>query len=37
MQKITKESYANTLKGRDATYGTNMNYFRYLYSPEGRR
>jgi len=31
------ESYANTLKGRDATYSTNMDYFRYLYSPEGRR
>ncbi|MGI0529731.1 protease modulator HflC [Treponema socranskii] len=31
------ESYANTLKGRDATYSTNMDYFRYLYSSEGRR
>ena len=31
------ESYANTLTNRDATYSTNMDYFRYLYSPEGRR
>ena len=31
------ESYKNTLKGYDATYSTNMDYFRYLYSSDGRR
>ncbi|MBQ9494388.1 MAG: protease modulator HflC [Treponema sp.] len=30
------ESYANTLKNYDATYSTNMDYFRYLYSANGR-
>jgi membrane protease subunit HflC len=31
------ESYKNTLKGYDATYSTNMDYFKYLYSADGRR
>ncbi|MCK9170889.1 MAG: protease modulator HflC, partial [Treponema sp.] len=31
------ESYKNTLKGYDATYSTNMDYFKYLYSANGRR
>ncbi len=31
------ESYKQTLKGYDATYSTNMDYFRYLYSSDGRR
>lgn len=30
------ESYKETLKGRAATYSTNMDYFKYLYSPNGR-
>lgn len=31
------ESYKRTLKDYDATYSTNMDYFKYLYSPDGRR
>lgn len=31
------ESYKQTLKGYDATYSTNMDYFRYLYSSDGKR
>ncbi|MBR7064028.1 MAG: protease modulator HflC [Treponema sp.] len=31
------ESYKTTLKDYEATYSTNMDYFRYLYSPDGRR
>ena len=31
------ESYKKTLAGSDATYSTNMDYFKYLYSPEGKR
>ena len=31
------ESYKQSLKGYDATYSTNMDYFRYLYSSDGRR
>lgn len=31
------ESYKQTLKGYDATYSTNMDYFNYLYSPNGNR
>ncbi len=31
------ESYKQTLKGYDATYSTNMDYFNYLYSPDGNR
>lgn len=30
------ESYKTTLKDFDATYSTNMDYFKYLYSPNGR-
>lgn len=30
------ESYKNTLKDYDATYSTNMDYFKYLYSADGR-
>jgi membrane protease subunit HflC len=31
------ESYKKTLPKFDATYSTNMEYFRYLYAPNGRR
>ena len=31
------ESYKQSLKGYDATYSTNMDYFKYLYSSDGRR
>ena len=31
------ESYKTTLPSFDATYSTNMDYFDYLYSPDGRR
>lgn len=31
------ESYKSTLKNYDATYSTNMDYFKYLYSADGRR
>jgi modulator of FtsH protease HflC len=31
------ESYKNTLKDYDATYSTNMDYFKYLYSADGKR
>ncbi|HAH63256.1 MAG TPA: protease modulator HflC [Treponema sp.] len=31
------ESYKSTLKDYDATYSTNMDYFKYLYSADGRR
>ncbi|MDE5898517.1 MAG: protease modulator HflC [Treponemataceae bacterium] len=31
------ESYKSTLAGYDATYSTNMDYFKYLYSADGRR
>jgi membrane protease subunit HflC len=31
------ESYKNTLGNFDATYSTNMDYFRYLYSADGKR
>lgn len=30
------ESYKKTLKGADATYSTNMDYFKYLYNADGR-
>ncbi|GMO45331.1 MAG: protease modulator HflC [Termitinemataceae bacterium] len=30
------ESYRNTVPGFDKTLSTNMDYFRYLYSPQGR-
>lgn len=30
------ESYKSTLKDSNATYSTNMDYFKYLYSPNGR-
>lgn len=30
------ESYKQTMKGFDATYSTNMDYFKYLYSANGR-
>lgn len=30
------ESYKTTLKDSNATYSTNMDYFKYLYSPSGR-
>lgn len=30
------ESYKDVMTGRNATYSTNMDYFRYLYSPAGR-
>jgi membrane protease subunit HflC len=31
------ESYKQTMPKFDATYSTNMEYFRYLYAPNGRR
>jgi len=31
------ESYKNTLKDANATYSTNMDYFKYLYSADGKR
>ena len=31
------ESYKKTLREYDATYSTNMDYFKYLYSPEGTK
>ena len=31
------ESYKNTMQGFDTTYSTDMDYFKYLYSSEGRR
>lgn len=31
------ESYKQTLGKTETTYSTNMNYFDYLYSPEGKR
>ena len=31
------ESYKNTMQGFDTTYSTGMDYFKYLYSSEGRR
>lgn len=31
------ESYKKTMPKFDATYSTNMEYFRYLYAPNGRR
>ena len=31
----SKESYKKTLKEYDATYSTNMDYFKYLYSAQG--
>jgi membrane protease subunit HflC len=31
------ESYKSTMPNFDATYSTNMEYFKYLYSPEVRR
>ena len=31
------ESYKNNLKNYNATYSTNMDYFKYLYNAEGRR
>jgi modulator of FtsH protease HflC len=31
------ESYKSTLKNYDATYSTNMDYFKYLYSADGKR
>ena len=31
------DSYRQTLKGYDATYSTNMDYFKYLYSADGKR
>lgn len=30
------ESYKTTLKDYNATYSTNMDYFKYIYSPNGR-
>lgn len=30
------ESYKSTLNELDATYSTNMDYFKYLYSPDGK-
>ena len=30
------KSYKSTLKDSNATYSTNMDYFKYLYSPNGR-
>ncbi len=33
----TMESYKNTMGDFDATYSTNMDYFKYMYSPAGRR
>ena len=31
------ESYKNNLKDYPATYSTNMDYFKYMYSPDGKR
>lgn len=31
------ESYKSTMNNFDATYSTNMDYFKYLYSPAGKR
>lgn len=31
------ESYKTTMPNFDATYSTNMDYFQYLYGPDGRR
>lgn len=31
------ESYKNNLKNYGATYSTNMDYFKYLYGPDGRK
>jgi len=31
------ESYKKTLADSDTTYSTNMDYFKYLYSPDGKR
>lgn len=31
------ESYKNTMSGFDATYSTSMDYFKYLYGPDGKR
>ena len=31
------ESYKNNLKEYPATFSTNMDYFKYLYSPDGKR
>ena len=31
------DSYKTTLKGYDATYSTKMDYFKYMYSADGRR
>ncbi len=31
------ESYKKTMKANNATYSTGMDYFDYLYSPEGKR
>ena len=31
------ESYKNNLKNYGATYSTNMDYFKYLYSADGKR
>ena len=31
------ESYKKTMKANSATYSTGMDYFDYLYSPDGKR
>lgn len=31
------ESYKNNLKDYPATYSTNMDYFKYMYNPDGKR
>ena len=31
------ESYKQTMQNFDSTYSTDMDYFKYLYSPDGRR
>lgn len=31
------ESYKSTMGNFDATYSTNMDYFKYLYAPDGKR
>jgi membrane protease subunit HflC len=31
------ESYKNSAKNFDATFSTNMDYFKYLYGPDGKR